>query len=362
MTQPAKTGSFGATAERVAAAVLGFLAVVAFISQASTFGKETTARETALFNSLQFTLTVGFTWFSTRAISRSEFEASLKRFAISAFRRIADIERMTLRLRAQVRENLATSPEGETGSLEVVDAIVGDTIEVIRSSISDWGDVIGDELLDLEKLRRLSREREEATARSESAVGDEKKVAEQAAEKIESLISNLRKKLPPALAIETAGAALSAQGEQHAAKWIASRHKEDGGLLLTIVSGDDYEHDRELNTLKAGDHLHTAKDEFGRLNAADSDGKVVGRIQNNSPLPYQGFVRAIEVGYGSDTISMECVEYDGEAVRNSRRFCWLKVRVVSEPNPPSRRAGHRRVAVQQGAAADRQGPRSDPPR
>ena len=153
----------------IAAVALGALAVFVFVLQVNSFGDQTTARETLLFNALEFVLTVGFAWFSTRAVSRSEFEDSIKRFAISACRRIADIERMILRLQGEVRETLVeTSSAEEVSALEVVDAIVGDTVQVVRSSISDWADVIGNELLALEKLKRLQSEHDEVAAASEN--------------------------------------------------------------------------------------------------------------------------------------------------------------------------------------------------
>jgi hypothetical protein len=65
--------------ELIVAVVLGALALACIIGQGVTLGPNTTATETFLFNGLQFILTSGFAWFSTRAISRIEFEGSLKK-------------------------------------------------------------------------------------------------------------------------------------------------------------------------------------------------------------------------------------------------------------------------------------------
>src|ERR1700674_5647431 len=113
-----------ANVELVAAIILGALALLCFFWQVRTVGAHTTATETFLFNSLQFILTAGFAWFSTRAISRIEFEQSLKKFAISAYRRIDDVEKMVDRLHNQVREMMSAAPKSEITNLRIVDAIV----------------------------------------------------------------------------------------------------------------------------------------------------------------------------------------------------------------------------------------------
>src|SRR6476646_7497739 len=78
--------------EIIAAVVMGSLAIGCFVVQGISTGPTTTKLETSLFSTLQFLLTAGFSWFSSRAVSRADFETSLKRFAISAYRRIADVE------------------------------------------------------------------------------------------------------------------------------------------------------------------------------------------------------------------------------------------------------------------------------
>jgi hypothetical protein len=106
--------------EFIVAGTLGALAVACFIGEGLTVGAHSTATETLLFNGLQFILTSAFAWFSTRAISRMEFEESLKKFAISAHRRITDIERMVDRLNHEVREMISETPKEESSNLRVI--------------------------------------------------------------------------------------------------------------------------------------------------------------------------------------------------------------------------------------------------
>jgi|GEM_PF-450610 len=127
--------------------------------QVLSLSDKTTKLETVLFNILQFLLAVGFAWFSTRAIVRGEFEVSLKRFAVSAYRRISDIENIVGSLKSKVKDMRSKNPERDSHDLELIEAIVHDTARIISSSRADWSDVIGEEMLALETIRRLESEK-----------------------------------------------------------------------------------------------------------------------------------------------------------------------------------------------------------
>ncbi len=144
--------------EIIAAIVMGLLAVGCFLFQAISLNSQTTKLETVLFNLLQFLLTIGFAWFSGRELSRVEFEKSLKQFAIGAYRRITDIDKMLRRLQRELTDMQVLEPENQ-GNLHIIDAIVYDTCKVVQSSTDDWADVIGNELIAIEKIRTRAPER-----------------------------------------------------------------------------------------------------------------------------------------------------------------------------------------------------------
>src|SRR5713101_1284206 len=151
------------SAEVIVALVLGFLSIGSFVLQVLTFGVQTSRLEVALFNTLQLLLTVSFGWFSTRALSRAEFEASLKRFAVSAYRRAADINEMMRRLKSRLavlRDSRQRNGE-QSADLDVVAAVIDDSLQVAESSIADWADVIGQEMLALEAVRRLEAQKQQ---------------------------------------------------------------------------------------------------------------------------------------------------------------------------------------------------------
>src|SRR5262245_58636002 len=107
----------------VATTVLGVLALAAFGLQIWLADERSSRREAALFSALQFILTAGFTWIGSRAASRRDFEVSLKRFAIGAYRRISDIDRIVTRLRSETRSMIDTPPKDAGPALGVIEAI-----------------------------------------------------------------------------------------------------------------------------------------------------------------------------------------------------------------------------------------------
>src|ERR1700676_4139785 len=320
--------------EIVAAAGFGILAVACFVWQGMTIGAHLTATETFLFHGLQFLLTSGFAWFSTRAVSRTEFEGSLKRFAISAHRRIADIERMVDHLHQEVREMILQSPRSECATLRIIEAIVSDTTQLVRSSRSDWGDVIGDELLAIEKIKRLEQEKERLRGDESS---QEPREPVDALKKIEDRIATILETLPPRLQLEAESERVPAPATRRAANWLAAAHHESDGLEMTVVTGDRYLHERDTRTLTPAEPLLTDKDENGGIDVRDENGLGIGRLMNLTPLTYGNFAKGFELCYGSAQVSLEFVRVSGVRTDEDGTYAWIRVRVKTQPVLPPRR-------------------------
>ena len=177
----------------IVATVLVIIFLGCLALQVLSLSDKTTKLETVLFNILQFLLAVGFAWFSTRAIVRGEFEVSLKRFAVSAYRRISDIENIVASLKSKVAEMRAKNPERDSHDLELIEAIVHDTARIISSSRADWSDVIGEEMLALETIRRLESEKAEIKISPATSVTkpDSDFRVKQIDQKIDTLVSRL---------------------------------------------------------------------------------------------------------------------------------------------------------------------------
>jgi hypothetical protein len=329
----------GIIAEIVAAIVLGLLALAAFGMQASIAERQLTQRETALFGALQFLLTVGFTWLSTRALSRRDFEDSLRRFAIGAYRRIADIDRMTRRMQSETRNMLAQAGETEARNLAVIEAIATDTCQVVRSSISDWGDVIGDELLAIERISRLEQEKELLEGQREAAPPDEasSSAKDQKVTELKKSIEALVLRLPPRLQLDAVEDTRKLRRASRAAEWLTREHRKQRGLTLSVVTGDIYRHDRDVASIQPSENVQIVKlDRQGGLDVTDAKGAVLGRLQNNTPLDYDAFAEAMLVCYGECPIPARVLRLKGSERRGKDQYAWFEIQIAREPQAAKR--------------------------
>jgi len=319
--------------ELIVAIVLGLLAIGCFLLQITTTSEKSTRLEAALFSMLQFLLTVGFAWFTTRAISRTEFERSLKRFAIGAYRRIADIERINNRLRASVREIASVSTDQDRGDLAMIEDIVEDAGHVIRSSIDDWADVIGEELVALESMRRLEREKNELKASSE--ITHDKPKQTDAIQNLEAQIDALRTKIPTNLLV------ISRKDEHYhevmAAAWLARKHAEQGGFKFRVVAGGDYSDEPDPKKLKLDQELFTRKTKLGALDALDSSGSLLGRVLNPLPYDYDTSVKILEQCYGTSELALKYEKTIKEYERRKGRYIHYQVSVLTPPQENQKR-------------------------
>jgi hypothetical protein len=314
--------------EIIVAVALGVMAIAAFFFQATTLDDKTTQKEAALFNIVQFILTIGFAWFSTRAISRAEFENNLRRFAVSAYRRISDIQRMIRRLQSEVSNTLNSDNDVDSSDFRVIEAIAMDTIEVVKSSDSDWADIIGEELLAIEKIRHLEKEKEELF--SDKTGGQLKNGNASDLSDIEKQISELSKLIPASLSVEISSELVDDFNPSHAGQWLERQHRDMDGLVLRVVAGGSYIVEGDVSTLTKDNQLFSLREEKG-FNVEDASALLWGRILNPTPLKYDQFVSAIEKCYGTKRLSLEFMEVDRTENRDEELWCWYKVKVVSEP-------------------------------
>ena len=302
-----KSASRSGTFEGIAAVALGVLAIGAFALQVYSFDSKTTQRETVLFNTLQFLLTLGFGWFSTRAVSRAEFERNLKQFAIGAYRRITDIEAMVDRLRSRLHQG-QTNAESST-NLEVVSCVLEDTLQVVRSSTADWADVIGDELLALQTIQSLRQEKTEL--KFVPALEESIRSTDQRIQEIDTKIERLTNRLPPNLQIESRRADFDERLLAHQVDWMRDRHLEEDGLRLSVVAGGQWRSDGDVTKLDSGSELYAVLDSTG-ANVENADGVILGRILNNSPLDYAAFKTTLSECFGKPKIAVHFVTLVGK--------------------------------------------------
>jgi len=260
-----------------------------------------------------------------------EFEQSLKKFAISAYRRIIDIERMVDRLDHEVRQMISAAPKGEETNLRIVDAIIADTGQVLRSSISDWGDVIGEELLAIERIKRLEHEKEllkkdEVSPRITGDIGE-------ALKKIESSIANIESTLPAPLQLDReSDEGRTTRSLGRAIRWIEREGQKLEGPVLTAVTGGIYPSGRDPKSLVLGEPLVAVRLTGGAINVLDEHRRTIGRVINRSGESYDSFASALGFVYGDDPIPVEFLRTTEQRMdEENNTMVWIEVKITAKP-------------------------------
>ncbi len=281
--------------------ILGVLTICAFVLQIVSANETTTQLDTALFSIIQFILSLGFGWVLTKAITKEEYEESTKKFAVGAYRRIADIDRMVTRLQNEIEKMRQDYPEDKYHALDVVKAIVVDINQTIQSSVSDWTDVIGDELLTLQKIQSLEEEKNKII--NEPPPTEPNKITERL-ENLENSINKLASTLPPKLRYQTKETPFD--HEEAAQKMIEAFHS-DTGLRLNAFWDTSFEVDP--CNMKKGEKVYVAVDSINRrigaLIVKNSKGKAVGVVTNNLGSSYENFRRVMGLCFYESRFSAE---------------------------------------------------------
>lgn len=308
--------------------ILGVLTICAFILQIVTTGEKTTQLETALFSIIQFTLSIGFGWVLTRTVTKEEYEESTKKFAIGAYRRIADIEKMIVRLQSQVEIMRQDYKQEKYHALDVVKAIVVDINATIQSSISDWTDVIGDELLTLQQIQKLEVEKDKII--SEPPPTESNPINERL-EILEKNINILTAKLPARLRYQKQAETFDYKAE---AVKLIDRHNADKGLVLTAFWDSTFELDP--CEMKVGEKVFASVDSVNTRIAAlivkSINGKKVGVITNGIGSSYENFVHIMGVCFHESRFSAEIISMQPHQLDKKNPRHYFDIKVLDTPS------------------------------
>ncbi|POB13619.1 hypothetical protein [Halobacteriovorax sp. DA5] len=283
--------------EIIVSITLCILSIALFTIQIVLSTGDTTGTETALFNLLQFLITIGFSWFTARVFSKLDFEKNMKKFAISAYRRIKDIEKINNRLHSTVKDMLTTSKTSDQTNLLVIEAIVHDASNVVRSSIDDWGDVIGEELIILEQIRNLEHKKIALKNSGEivrqSPLIDEKSALASIEEKLDTLKSDL----PSLLQISSTEMERPLEYDPDYALFLLSKkyREDDNRLTIKCVAGPTYSVNIKIEDVDFMQHgLVVKRSQGGSMDLYDKKGNILARVLNPLPFAYDQGVETIE--------------------------------------------------------------------
>lgn len=159
-----------------------------------TSNNQPTLIEKGLFGVLEFGLAIGFGWALQRIDSQKRFQESLKSYALSAHRRIRDIEKSIYRLINTIEILRSRSSQSYFNEFDALRLIADGMIDTTKSSVADWVDVIGEELSTRDRLEELTKERLSISSKPITINGDS-----ESSKKFKALsdeIQDLKSKLP----------------------------------------------------------------------------------------------------------------------------------------------------------------------
>jgi len=287
-------------------------------------GSTATKLESTLLNLIQFFLSIGFSWLLSKVVFESTYKESQKKLAVAAFRRIKEIERNIERTQGYV--NSAKKENSKSSEcLEVVDFSLINARDTIRSSISDWEDIIGEELDIAEKIEDLVFEQ-----RNSESNDNDKKISQEKFEELESEIEDLKSKLPAPMR-RSLSKEDRAKRKSDAVAVLGKFMLENNFLELRGFWSADGQFMSNLRELNIGDQVFVAKGMAGNRNgslmAYDSSQRTIGVITNRTGGSYDDFRYAMTTVFGRELMPQafggepligvitEITEYNSETER-----------------------------------------------
>lgn len=254
-----------------------------------------TKRELALINILQFILSLGFATLLSRIITEQQFISSQRKFAVGAFRRIKEIERLISRTQKYVSESSSLAREEMHQMQPVISEALAGAKDIVRSSIADWADVIGDEIeveREIQRLKKWRSEQDELTSRSDADQDDAK------LEDISKRIGELMAELPPELRASVTVDEDDGYEVDKAVERLADIWREERALIFDAFWEPAAGLMESLDDLSVGDNVEIARGYAGKringLFAYNSNNNTIGVVTNLCNCRYDVFTEATE--------------------------------------------------------------------
>ncbi len=322
-----------------AAAIFGILASITVIAQilSSRSSPPPGPLVTALFNILQFILSIAFGWIVTRIVTRKEFEESRRNFAISAYRRILDIRSSFEYLKAKLAEKTQQSIANRA-DLELIGSMTFGIEQTIASSISDWADIIGKEIETVDAVRQLKAERDQAVTSAVivTKTATELEQLKSVALRYEKQINELKEALPRSLR----SAPMTDDADRNAISYAVDLSRcLQAGDPLYLEGFWDSDFERDIHECGEGTRVHLelalVKDRHGKVwVASDVEGRTLGQLVNASSGGYdEVFTAALLVVVGdkfTSTLTKENRTIIGRGDKDERHYFQIRVESQSD--------------------------------
>lgn len=303
--------------------------VITILLEIFLSGSTTTRLEISLFSILQFLFSLSFTWVIARMSLREEFQQSQRKFAISAYRRIIEIRNGADRLIARATAQTGDTSTPERHGLDIVTEIGIGIRETIRSSISDWADIIGDEIEAVEKIQIIREQQAQKERVDELDAGATDESQEESNAAIEKLLSEL----PLPLRVAALEKSDSFMNRVKKARSMLKREKAKTGHIEVKGFSEKDAVDSDIYSYTEGDILHVKtgddnKTRIGALIAYNDAGQSVGIIVNMFPelsYDYQDAAGLLFECLGRSQFSIQLLRIDRETGEHQRHYFTGKV-------------------------------------
>jgi hypothetical protein len=308
-------------------AVLFLVAAVSVITAQVLHVGALSELEVSLFSSLQFLLALLFGWVVTRLVTFEQFQASQRKFALAAFRRILEIRASLERLQRYI------SKTAHGTDADLLESALTSAQGAVQSSVADWADIIGDEISitrDIERLRTLPTDlgitEPVSSKTSDPAVAHE-------SETVEELLA----RLPPELREQLHPADDRARLRDAVQSLIDEFDLHGEVVLKAFWEEDDFPAAALREQVQPGNSVFLARgDTKARKDAllvyADS-GQAVGVVTNSLlPVKYKEFSEAIGKYSGGKTLRANVASVESEMSAGGRKYFRLAVRTKPAPD------------------------------
>lgn len=281
-----------------------------------------TKTETALFGIMQFILSIAIGWFLSQKNSQNEFTDKQRQFAISAYRRIKEVESTAIRLMKGLNDEIRTCKTKEDSyALNIALVRAEEILETTESSKLDWADVIGEEITKIEQLEKLKRTRtrvetEETDKRSDGESLDTSGKLVEIQQKLEAIKNSLPEQLKLLAELEDEEEDPVDEAELELAK--------NGYIVLRGFADDEMEFPRDVQTCEIGENLSISledySDRIATLIARDSNDQRLGSFIRKFSGDYDEFTHAVCEAMGSSHFSGQIVDIDREKTNGRRSY------------------------------------------
>ena len=164
------------------------VAVAVFAVEALTPGRP--ALISNFLDALKFFLAIAIGWHVQTLVSREEFETQLRRYALSAYRRVSDISLSVARIKGETLAKGTKDSDARARALHAIDAVADELANTVRSAIVDWADIIGNEILKVQRIEELRQQARLGPLAREAASPPDRM------QEVELEIKNLKRQLP----------------------------------------------------------------------------------------------------------------------------------------------------------------------